>query len=285
VPPLERLLEIMTRLRDPERGCPWDREQTFATIAPYTIEEAYEVADAIDREDYASLRDELGDLLLQVVYHAQMADERRLFDFAAVAEAICAKMVRRHPHVFGDAVVADAAAQTEAWERMKSEERLAAASSDAPSSVLDGIARGLPVLLRALKLQRRAAAQGFDWPDATAALAKFEEEAAELGHEIAAGADRERLADELGDLLFTCVNVARKLGLDPEAALRRANAKFERRFRRIEAMLVAERGEPLTGASLDRLDILWNRAKAEEGRGAGGRPPPPLPQPGSKTLR
>jgi MazG family protein len=266
VPPLERLLEIMALLRDPERGCPWDREQTFATIAPYTIEEAYEVADAIDREDYASLRDELGDLLLQVVYHAQMADERRLFDFEAVAEAICAKMVRRHPHVFGDAVVADAAAQTEAWERMKSEERLAAASSDAPPSVLDGIARGLPVLMRALKLQGRAAAHGFDWPDATAALAKFEEEeeAAERGHEIAAGADHARLADELGDLLFTCVNVARKLGLDPEAALRRANAKFERRFRRIEAMLALEGRQRMDGVSRRRLENLWILAKLQD---------------------
>ncbi len=261
---IERLLAIMARLRDRERGCPWDAAQTFATIAPYTIEEAHEVADAIERGDLVALKDELGDLLLQVVFHAQMAAEAGLFDFAAVADAICAKLIRRHPHVFGAAAGAapapDVAAQTARWEQIKAEERQAGARGAA--SALDGIPASLPALKRALKVQKRAAVSGFDWPDAAAALAKFEEEARELGCEMASGAGAERLADELGDLLFTAVNVARKLDLDPEAALRMACAKFERRFRAVEALAGDAGPQALDAEGLDRL---WQRVKAEEG--------------------
>lgn len=273
MPPADigRLLAIMARLRDRERGCPWDVEQTFATIAPYTIEEAHEVADAIDRGDMPALRDELGDLLLQVVFHARMAEEQGLFDFAQVADAICDKLVRRHPHVFGDAPASDApaldvSAQTARWERIKADERRATAASATADgagggSALDGIPASLPALRRALKIQKRAALAGFDWPDATAALAKFEEEARELGHEIAGGAAADRLADELGDLLFTAVNVARKLDLDPEAALKGACAKFERRFRAVEALAGPEGLDPADAPGLDRL---WRRVKAAE---------------------
>ncbi len=264
---IRRLLAIMARLRDPVGGCPWDVEQTFASIAPYTIEEAYEVADAIARGDLANLRDELGDLLLQVVFHARMAEETCAFAFADVVAAICDKMERRHPHVFADAVVDSAAAQTRAWEEQKAAERLAAKDAVAdmePHSALDGVPLALPATTRAAKLQKRAARVGFDWPDATSALAKFAEEADELALEMADGADRDRLEDELGDLLFTCVNVARKLDLDPEAALRRANAKFERRFRRIEALAAAAGDTPLAAMTLDELEALWQRAKADE---------------------
>ncbi|MBK8907667.1 MAG: nucleoside triphosphate pyrophosphohydrolase [Rhodospirillales bacterium] len=258
------LLAIMTRLRDPERGCPWDVEQSFATIAPYTIEEAYEVADAIERNDMAALKDELGDLLLQVVYHAEMAREIGAFAFDDVVAAICDKMVRRHPHVFGDAVVESAAAQTERWEQHKAAER--GAANPEPAGALDGVPRTLPALTRALKLQKRAARVGFDWPDAVSALAKFDEESGELADEIAAGAPADRLEDEIGDLLFSCVNVARKLTLDPEAALRRATRKFERRFERIEAMLAADGGRRPEDADLDELERLWTAAKRFEAR-------------------
>jgi ATP diphosphatase len=263
---MARLLAIMTRLRDRERGCPWDLEQTFATIAPYTIEEAHEVADAIERRDYGALKGELGDLLLQVVFHAQMATEAGLFDFAAVADAICDKLIRRHPHVFGEAATGDGRArdvheQTAHWERLKADERRAGTEDGAATSALDGIPPSLPALRRALKIQTRAAASGFDWPDATAALAKFEEEAQELGREIADGADPERLADELGDLLFTAVNVARKLRIDPEAALKGSCAKFERRFRAVEA-LAGDGGLPASDPAA--LDRLWERVKAGE---------------------
>ncbi|MGF1641138.1 MAG: nucleoside triphosphate pyrophosphohydrolase [Rhodospirillales bacterium] len=264
---VDRLLEIMARLRDPAHGCPWDVEQTFETIAPYTIEEAYEVADSIRRNDLAGLRDELGDLLLQVVYHAQMAAETDVFDFEDVVAAICDKMVRRHPHVFGDAAIADATAQTLAWERQKADERRTR-SGNGPEggreSALDGVALALPALVRALKLQKRAALVGFDWPDASAALAKFGEEVEELRHELENDSGADRLEDELGDLLFTCVNVARKLAIDPETALRKANAKFERRFRRIEALLAADGDRRCEDVALDALEALWQRAKAEE---------------------
>jgi len=256
-PAIERLLGIMARLRDPERGCPWDREQDFATIVPYTIEEAYEVADAIERHDMAALKDELGDLLLQVVFHARMAEEAGLFAFDDVAAAISDKMVRRHPHVFGDAEIAGVAAQNEAWEAHKAKEREAAGAAD---SVLDGVALALPALLRAAKLSRRAARIGFDWPDARAVIPKLAEEIGEIETEMMQGGAPARLEDEVGDLLFAAANLARKLDIEPETALRRATAKFERRFRRVEA-LAAERG---IGRDLDALEALWQEVKRAE---------------------
>jgi nucleoside triphosphate diphosphatase len=257
----DRLLAIMVRLRDPKRGCPWDREQDFATIAPYTIEEAYEVADAIARDDMVGLKDELGDLLLQVVFHARIAEEAGLFAFDDVAAAIADKMVRRHPHVFGTAQIGSAAAQTEAWEEHKANERRAQAEAAGTSvSVLDGVARALPDLLRAAKIQQRAAQIGFDWPQARPVIAKLAEEIAELEAELDADANPEKVEDEMGDILFAAANLARKLDLDPEAALRRATAKFERRFRRVEA-LAAGRG---IGADLDALEALWQQVKREE---------------------
>lgn len=259
---ISRLIEIMAALRDPRSGCPWDVEQTFATIAPYTIEEAYEVADAIDRNDMTSLRDELGDLLLQVVFHSQMAKEAGAFDIDDVARAICDKLVRRHPHVFGGDRIEDATAQTRAWEEHKAKEREENSAGVAPAGALDGVAAGLPALTRSLKLQARAARVGFDWPDASGVIDKLEEETAELRDAIA-DQDPSRLAEEVGDLVFTCVNLARKLGVDPEAALRRAARKFESRFRRMER-IVAKDGRGLDRASPGELDDLWSRAKAEE---------------------
>ncbi len=257
----DRLLAIMARLRDPEHGCPWDREQDFATIAPYTIEEAYEVADAIARGDVAALKDELGDLLFQVVFHARIAEEAGHFTFDDVATAIADKMVRRHPHVFGDAEIASAAAQSEAWEEHKANERRAhAAAAGLRESVLDGVALAYPALLRAAKIQRRAARIGFDWSEARPVVAKLAEEIAELEAELDAGADLVKIEDEMGDILFAAANLARKLDLDPEAALRRATAKFERRFRALEA-LAAARG---IGADLDALEALWQEIKRGE---------------------
>jgi nucleoside triphosphate diphosphatase len=258
--PIDRLLAIMARLRDPVRGCPWDREQNFATIAPYTIEEAYEVADAIERGDRAALKDELGDLLLQVVFHARMAEEAGHFAFDDVAAAIADKMVRRHPHVFGDAEIASAAAQTEAWEVHKAKEREASGEA---ASVMDGVALALPALLRAAKISARAARIGFDWPDAEGVFAKLAEEIGELRAELDGGGRRERIEEEMGDLLIVAANLARKLDIEPENALRRATAKFERRFRRVEAF-AKERG---IGRDLDALEALWRKVKAEE-RGA-----------------
>jgi nucleoside triphosphate diphosphatase len=243
-PSLDALVEIMRRLRDPETGCAWDREQTFATIAPYTIEEAYEVADAIERDDMVGLQDELGDLQLQVVYHARIAEERGAFAIADVLRSIRDKMVRRHPHIFGDAV------HSPGWEQLKADER----ESDADRSALAGVALALPALKRAEKLQKRAARVGFDWPDASGPRAKIDEELAELE---AAATEAERHA-ELGDLLFSVVNLARHLGIDPEAALRDANGRFERRFRKVETLSEA----PLAGQSIDQLEALWQRAKA-----------------------
>lgn len=262
---IDKLLEIMALLRDPERGCPWDVEQTFATIAPHTIEEAYEVADAIEKGDMAGLEDELGDLLLQVVFHARMAEEQGLFDFPAVVGRIVDKLVRRHPHVFGDTVVADAAAQTAAWEDQKARERKAQAEDAECHSAIDGVSPALPALTRALKLQKRAARVGFDWKEAAGALDKIREEIEELKAEMAAG-DPARLDGEVGDLLFSCVNLARKLEVEPEGALRRSNLKFERRFRRMEALLLAA-GKSLEEAPLEEMDSGWNRAKAEEKAG------------------
>jgi MazG family protein len=261
---IARLLEVMARLRDPQKGCPWDREQSYPTIAPYTIEEAYEVADAIERSDFEALKAELGDLLFQVVFYAQMAKEEGRFDFDAVAHSAGDKMERRHPHVFGNARVESAAAQTVAWEAQKATERATAAGGRA--SVLDDVARALPALTRAEKLQKRAARVGFDWPELSQVIAKIEEELGELRHEIDANGPPERLLDEVGDLLFACANLARKLAVDPETALRSTNAKFERRFRRIEDWL-AEDGKSPDQSTLDEMDGLWNRAKAEETRG------------------
>jgi MazG family protein len=255
--PIDRLLAIMARLRDPERGCPWDIEQDFATIAPYTIEEAYEVADAIERGDMEALKDELGDLLLQVVFHARMAEEAGLFAFDDVAAAIADKMVRRHPHVFGDAEIASVAAQNEAWEAHKTAER---AARGAAASVLDGIALAYPALLRAAKVSKRAARIGFDWPDANSVIPKIAEEIAEVEAEIDAGAGREPLEEEIGDLLFAVANLARKLDIEPETALRRATAKFERRFRHVE-VLAGERG---IGRDLDALEALWQEVKRRQ---------------------
>jgi MazG family protein len=265
---LDRLLDIMARLRDPARGCPWDVEQSFATIAPYTIEEAYEVADAIERGDMAALKDELGDLLLQVVFHAQMAREAGAFDFADVARAIADKMVRRHPHVFGEERVESSAAQTLAWENRKADERAEAGAGGA--GALDGIALALPALLRAAKLGKRAARVGFDWPEAAPVLDKIEEEIGELRAELAGGTRPDGIEQELGDLLFACANLARKLDIDPEAALRGANGRFERRFRAIEARLAA-RGLRPEQQTLDQLEALWQEVKADER--AGAKPP------------
>ena len=259
--PIFRLVEIMARLRSPGDGCPWDLEQTFASIAPYTVEEAYEVADAIERGALADLKEELGDLLLQVVFHARMAEEAGAFGFADVAEAINAKMVRRHPHVFGEARHRSASEQTEAWETIKAKERAAKAAGPA-LSLLDDVPVGLPALTRAVKLSKRAARVGFVWPSATEVLAKLYEEVAELEAEVAAG-DVDKARDELGDVLFVCANLARELDIDPEAALRGTNAKFVRRFNFIEAKLAAKGSSPAQ-SDLAEMDALWDAAKAAE---------------------
>jgi nucleoside triphosphate diphosphatase len=263
-PPIRRLLEVMARLRAPEGGCPWDLEQDFASIAPYTIEEAYEVADAIARGDLEHLKEELGDLLLQVVYHAQMASEAGLFDFDQVAAAIADKMIRRHPHVFDTAEVDGAWAQSRAWEAVKAEERASkTGGAKSRDGVLDDVPLALPALVRAGKLQRRAARVGFDWPEPGRVLDKIEEEIAELRTELKGSTSTERLTDEIGDLLLAVVNLARHLEVDPEAALRQANAKFQRRFRAIEEALGAS-GRRLEDASLDEMEALWQRAKIAE---------------------
>ncbi|MEO7325385.1 MAG: nucleoside triphosphate pyrophosphohydrolase [Dokdonella sp.] len=264
-PSIDDLLSIMARLRDRTQGCPWDVEQDFDTIAPYTIEEAYEVADAIDRRDYADLRDELGDLLLQVVFHAQMANEAGHFAFADVVAAICDKMIRRHPHVFADAQKKpDAVAQLANWEELKAGER--AAQGNADDSALAGISRGMPEWQRAVKLQKKAARVGFDWPEVTPVFDKLHEEIDEVRAEFANGSDPDRLTDEIGDVLFVCVNLARHANVDVSQALRHANSKFERRFRRMEAIAAAA-GETLADKPLEEQDALWNRAKAEERKG------------------
>jgi MazG family protein len=254
---IDRLLQIMARLRDPKRGCPWDLEQSFATIAPYTVEEAYEVADAIERNDLAALREELGDLLFQVVFHSQMAQEQGAFDFDAVANAICDKMERRHPHIFGDATIESAEAQTIAWEEQKRRERAAK-----HTSVLGDVPVALPALTRADKLGKRAAQVGFEWEDVNGALEKLEEEVSELKDEVLRSADRDAMADELGDVLFCIVNVSRYLHVDPEAALRATNAKFERRFGYVEARL-KEQGRTPDQATLEEMDRLWDEGKAQ----------------------
>jgi len=252
---LRRLLDIMAALRDPATGCPWDRVQDFATIAPYTIEEAYEVADAIARRDFSALPDELGDLLFQVVYHARMAEEAGQFDFADIARAISDKMIRRHPHVFADAAVRSATAQTVAWEAQKQAERTAKSEH----TVLAGVPVILPALTRAHKLTARAARVGFDWPDAAAVLDKLDEEISELRAELP-DADPARLTDELGDMLFVLANLARKLGLDGETCLRHANEKFTRRFNAVEDRVAAE-GKTLSESTLDEMEAHWQAVK------------------------
>jgi MazG family protein len=253
----------MARLRDPDIGCPWDVEQDFSSIAPYTIEEAYEVADAIERNDLDELRDELGDLLLQVVFHAQMAEEQGVFAFRDVVATITDKMIRRHPHVFGDERRGNEAGQLARWEEIKAAERAGRDDGAAPSE-LDGIARALPALMRAQKLGKRAARVGFDWPDVAGSRAKVDEELAELDAELArpGGARPERLHEELGDVLFSAVNLCRHTGVDAEEALRDANGRFERRFRLMEAER-REAGGGLAGLDADALEAAWQRAKAK----------------------
>ncbi|MAK82069.1 nucleoside triphosphate pyrophosphohydrolase [Phenylobacterium sp.] len=259
LPPLERLLAIMARLRDPQEGCPWDLAQSFATIAPYTVEEAYEVADAIERNDLGDLKEELGDLLLQVVFHARIAQEQGAFGFEDVVQAINDKMIRRHPHVFGDESCATGEAQTAAWEAMKAQER---AGKGRAQSLLDDVPAGLPAMTRAVKLTKRAARVGFDWPEVSFVLEKLREEIGEMEAEIEAG-DKDALRGEIGDVLFVMANLARKLDIEPEDALRATNAKFARRFQFIEAAL-AERGRTAEQSDLAEMDALWDAAKAAE---------------------
>jgi nucleoside triphosphate diphosphatase len=265
---ISRLIEIMAQLRTPVTGCPWDLEQNFATIAPYTIEEAYEVADAIARNDFEDLRDELGDLLLQVVYHAQMAEEQNAFAFGDVVEAITKKMIRRHPHVFADrdGNIAPAGVKS-AWERIKAEEKAERAArrphqQQEHASLLAGVKAGQPPLTRAMELQRKASTVGFDWNDPRAVLHKIREEADEIEAALDRG-DKDELASETGDLMFALVNLARHIDADPEMALRSANAKFERRFGYIERAL-ASQGRTMEAATLEEMDALWNEAKAAE---------------------
>jgi ATP diphosphatase len=262
---ISRLLEIMAKLRTPGSGCPWDLEQNFSTIAPYTIEEAYEVADAIARGDLDDLRDELGDLLLQVVFHARMAEEQQAFAFGDVVEAITRKMVRRHPHVFADKDGRLTPAEVKgAWDRIKAEEKAERAARRPPeaSALLSSVKTGQPALARALALQRKASTVGFDWNDPRAVLQKIREEACEIEAALDQGS-AEELAAETGDLLFAAVNLARHVGADPEMALRGANAKFERRFGYIERTLESK-GRSLDGTSLAEMDALWNQAKTKE---------------------
>lgn len=254
----KQLLDIMARLRDKEHGCPWDREQTYATILPYTLEEAYEVAEAIEKHDMEMLKAELGDLLFQVVFYCQMANEESRFDFEDVAKLMVEKMIRRHPHVFGEAEIHTAEAQTANWEAIKQEER----KGKAQHSLMDDVPLAFPALLRAHKLQKRAATVGFDWPDAVPILAKIDEELAEVREAMASG-DRNHIQEEIGDLLFVVVNLARKSGMRAEDALRTANAKFERRFRFIEQACEKEGIKP-EARTLEELEELWVAAKHAE---------------------
>lgn len=265
---IKTLLDIMQRLRDPRDGCPWDQEQNFHTIAPYTVEEAYEVADAIERNDMQDLREELGDLLFQVVFHAQMAQEQGYFDFASVVDGINEKMIRRHPHVFADVSIGSAAEQTVAWENHKEQERQ---SKGKHHSVLDGVAKSLPAITRAAKLQRRAAKVGFDWDSVTPIFDKLEEESLELKQELKQETKQdsrsvkhyERIEDEVGDILFTVVNIARHLEVDPELAIRHANKKFEKRFRKLEKG-IHRAGEKISELSIEQLEDYWIKAKRAE---------------------
>lgn len=257
---LSRLLDIMARLRDPQLGCPWDQKQTFASIASHTLEEAYEVVDAIERGDFDDLEEELGDLLLQVVYYTQMADEQDLFDFDAVAKGIADKLIRRHPHVFADASLQSEAELSDAWETQKARERSVKRRGHYPASVMDGVAKALPELVRADKLQKRASRVGFDWPETPEIFFKIEEELGEVHDVLSRNEGKDRLEEELGDLLFAVVNLSRHMSVGPESALRRANQKFELRFRAIESRL-AERGRNPQECSLEELDALWDEVK------------------------
>jgi len=264
--PIDELLAIMARLRDPQRGCPWDRQQTFASIVPYTIEEAYEVADAIERGDMGELKAELGDLLFQVVFYAQMAAEAGSFDFNDVVAGIVEKMIRRHPHVFAATKVGSVQEQAHAWEQHKAQER-AGKSNGAVSGLLDDIPRALPAMTRAMKLHKRASRVGFDWKRAADVLQKLDEEVEELRVEIENDAPHERITDEIGDLLFVTTILARHSGVDPESALRHANSKFERRFQRMETLAI-EQGRDIKDMDLQQQDALWDQVKAEERNGA-----------------
>lgn len=254
---IDSLLGIMARLRDPQGGCPWDLQQDFQSIAPYTLEEAYEVVDAIESNDQDALREELGDLLFQVVFHSQLASEAGWFGFEDVVTSICDKMTRRHPHVFADAVVADAEEQTREWEKHKQREK------GESRSILDGVVTGLPALTRADKLQRKAASAGFDWPDSRGVFAKVSEELDEVREEMQGVIDREALLDECGDLLFAVVNLVRHAGIDPESALRHGNRKFVRRFEKVEASC-ARSGVAMSATGLDTLNRYWEQAKRTE---------------------
>jgi ATP diphosphatase len=256
---IDDLIEIMKRLRDPQGGCPWDVEQDFDSIAPYTIEEAYEVADAIDRGDLDDLKDELGDLLFQVVFHAQMAREQGAFAFDDVVEAVCNKMVRRHPHVFDGQQIADVEAQNAAWEDHKARER-----QDGDGSALAGVSAGIPEWQRGIKLQKRASRVGFDWPDALSVIDKIREETVEVREAISGEKGTAAIEEELGDLLFVCLNLSRKLGVDAGRALRLANTKFERRFRLMES-LAKQKQISMVESDLEILDALWVAVKQNEG--------------------
>ena len=258
---MQRLLEIMKQLRDPQHGCPWDLKQDFQSLVPHTLEEAYEVAEAIESGNDAELRDELGDLLFQVVFYAQLGSEQQRFDFEQVATAIADKLVRRHPHVFGDQRIDDAGQQTQAWEAHKAAERQRKSGEDA--GALSGVSHTLPSLSRAQKRQRRAQRVGFDWPDVDGVMDKIEEELAECRAELHVG-DRKRLQEEVGDLMFACVNFARHLGVDAETALRQANRKFEHRFQAMEQQLRA-RGIDVEGATLEQMDDAWEAVKRARG--------------------
>lgn len=257
---IDRLLHIMSRLRDPEKGCPWDQQQTYKSIVPHTLEEAYEVADTIEREKYDELRDELGDLLFQIVFYCQLAGEEQRFEFADVVTAICDKLESRHPHVFGDVKYDNVEQQTAAWEALKKQERSEKSASEA-NSILDGIAHTLPAISLAQKIQKRAAQVGFDWPDWQGVISKLHEEISELQQ---AWLDEQARQEEIGDLLFTCVNLARHAGCDPEASLRHANRKFEQRFRAME-YLAREQGVELAEQTADQLETWWERVKNDLG--------------------
>jgi ATP diphosphatase len=263
-PAIQQLIAVMAALRDPDGGSPWDIEQTFETIAPYTIEEAYEVAEAINQGDLAALKDELGDLLLQVVYHGRIAEESGEFDFNDIAAAITEKMIRRHPHVFDHTVVDGATAQTQVWESQKAKERAAkAAANGRQPGALDGVSAAYPALMRAVKLQRRAERVGFDWPKIEPVVDKITEELGEVMAELAdpQNIDKDAVEAEMGDLLFACVNLARHLNIDPETALRRTNGKFEARFRNVERLLAKELGHGPEAASLEQMEVRWQRSK------------------------
>ena len=260
--PINNLLEIMSRLRDPINGCPWDVEQTFETIAPYTIEEAYEVREAISNNDYDNLKDELGDLLLQVVFQSQIAEESKLFCFEDVVESICTKMVKRHPHVFGSAKIRSADEQLTSWEDIKAKEREVQSENQTDSgSALNGVSVAYPALLRAEKLQRRAARVGFDWKETGPVLNKLDEEVSELKEVLSGACDKLQLEEELGDILFTCVNIARHLNIDPETALHKANKKFTQRFQQVEKLLKSEMNKKPENADFSELEERWTRAK------------------------